>query len=132
MVLVIAEYANPPSSPQHIAAGFHISDISRLFEALMDYVENNDHAEMFNFNMRFSDDAHQENTRVSEESIMTNLKTKVFQDCDETCAICLCDYEENEKIGVLDCGHEFHIECIKKWLLQKNICPMCRGTAISS
>lgn len=47
----------------------------------------------------------------------------------DTCSICYDEYEENKKIGKMQCGHLFHLECIKSWLLCKNSCPMCRATA---
>lgn len=40
----------------------------------------------------------------------------------DICAICL-EYEGTEKIK---CGHEFHDQCIEKWLSIKNSCPICR------
>ncbi|KAL3818685.1 hypothetical protein ACJIZ3_004590 [Penstemon smallii] len=47
------------------------------------------------------------------------------------CVICQNDYEDEENIGTLDCEHEYHGECIKKWLLVKNTCPVCKSTALS-
>ncbi|KAJ0712921.1 putative transcription factor C2H2 family [Helianthus annuus] len=49
----------------------------------------------------------------------------------DACSICLCEYEKKEKMGRLECGHRFHAECIRRWLLSKNICPMCRSTALT-
>ncbi|PWA38272.1 zinc finger, RING/FYVE/PHD-type [Artemisia annua] len=49
----------------------------------------------------------------------------------DTCSICYDEYEENDKIGKLQCGHLFDVECIKSWLLRKNSCPMCRATALT-
>ncbi|KAK4374025.1 hypothetical protein RND71_004702 [Anisodus tanguticus] len=53
------------------------------------------------------------------------------QVCDEeeqeVCAICLLEYQDEDTIGKLQCGHEFHAECIKKWLLRKKACPFCRA-----
>ncbi|KAL3631446.1 hypothetical protein CASFOL_024430 [Castilleja foliolosa] len=46
------------------------------------------------------------------------------------CVICQTDYENKDKIGTIDCGHEYHKECIKKWLLLKNTCPVCKSTAL--
>ncbi|KAJ0742939.1 putative transcription factor C2H2 family [Helianthus annuus] len=39
--------------------------------------------------------------------------------------------EHLQKMGRLECGHRFHAECIKRWLLSKNVCPMCRSTTLS-
>jgi hypothetical protein len=33
-------------------------------------------------------------------------------------------------MGRLDCGHSYHVYCIKQWLSQKNTCPVCK-TAVS-
>jgi E3 ubiquitin-protein ligase AIP2 len=40
------------------------------------------------------------------------------------CAIC---YEDlNEKGTILPCGHLYDRECISKWLMEHNQCPVCR------
>ena len=33
---------------------------------------------------------------------------------------------KNKEISTLKCGHQFHKECISKWLEKKNKCPLCR------
>ncbi|CAA3020929.1 probable E3 ubiquitin- ligase HIP1 [Olea europaea subsp. europaea] len=77
-------------------------------------------------------------TGLSEEAIRRNLKVGTFGSsatCAEQeikfCVICQTDYEEQEKMGILDCGHEYHRDCIKKWLLMKNSCPICKSTALT-
>ena len=43
------------------------------------------------------------------------------------CAICLADFTDGDKIRVLPkCNHEFHVDCIDKWLLSHSSCPTCR------
>ncbi|XP_042485153.1 probable E3 ubiquitin-protein ligase ZFP1 [Macadamia integrifolia] len=49
----------------------------------------------------------------------------------ETCIICQEEFENMDKIGTLQCGHEYHAKCIKKWSLVKNVCPICRSAALS-
>ena len=66
----------------------------------------------------------------------------------ENCAICLekfilkteiniVDIEEKtskeiklidnkDDISTLNCGHQFHTNCIAKWMEKKNDCPLCR------
>ncbi|XP_024960458.1 probable E3 ubiquitin-protein ligase ZFP1 isoform X2 [Cynara cardunculus var. scolymus] len=79
---------------------------------------------------------------LSETSISDHLKTRTFRSCnpedplpaDEEhnfCVICQTEFEDQEKIGVLDCRHDYHSECIKKWLTVKNTCPICKSTAIA-
>lgn len=37
-----------------------------------------------------------------------------------------------DEIGKLDCGHEFHTNCIKQWLTLKNLCPICKMTGLET
>ncbi|GFQ05917.1 E3 ubiquitin-protein ligase mbr2 [Phtheirospermum japonicum] len=77
---------------------------------------------------------------LSEEAISKYLKTKNANADDEArdgdrkiCAVCLDDVCGGDAVAILDdCGHEFHSCCLQKWLRRKNICPLCRRTAISS
>ena len=41
------------------------------------------------------------------------------------CTICLETYESSSVVK-LDCGHNFHKDCIEKWKIIKNACPVCR------
>lgn len=85
-------------------------------------------------------------TGLSEDAITTNLKTRSFTlsatclDLDvaasmnqevDFCVICQTDYKDQEKVGTLDCGHEYHVDCIKKWLVVKNTCPICKSAALT-
>ena len=31
-----------------------------------------------------------------------------------------------DKISILECGHAFHKECLKEWMVKSNNCPLCR------
>ncbi|OEL31806.1 hypothetical protein BAE44_0007189, partial [Dichanthelium oligosanthes] len=44
------------------------------------------------------------------------------------CSICLEEFEDGEEVSVMPCsrGHEFHPNCITKWLGISNMCPLCR------
>ena len=36
-----------------------------------------------------------------------------------------------DDVGTLKtCGHDYHVECIKKWLEMKNLCPICKSPAL--
>ncbi|KAL0355091.1 UNVERIFIED_CONTAM: E3 ubiquitin-protein ligase MBR2 [Sesamum radiatum] len=55
----------------------------------------------------------------------------------DICAICHDELhchghggEGTTMIARLVCRHEYHIPCIKQWLLRKNVCPMCRTLAV--
>ncbi|KAL1198673.1 putative E3 ubiquitin-protein ligase RHG1A [Cardamine amara subsp. amara] len=77
-------------------------------------------------------------TGVNEETISNRLNqrkykinTKSPQDA-EPCCICQEEYTEGEDMGTLECGHEFHSQCIKEWLKQKNLCPICKTTGLNT
>ncbi|KAL0797920.1 hypothetical protein Bca101_053094 [Brassica carinata] len=48
---------------------------------------------------------------------------------DRKCSICQDEYEREGQVGKLDCGHSFHVQCVKQWLSRKNACPVCKKTA---
>ncbi|KAF0918634.1 hypothetical protein E2562_025212 [Oryza meyeriana var. granulata] len=46
------------------------------------------------------------------------------------CCVCLGTLEEGERCCTLAaCRHEFHKECIYRWVAAHNTCPLCRHTA---
>lgn len=50
---------------------------------------------------------------------------------DTQCAVCLGDYQLNEKLQQLPvCKHSFHVNCIDEWLAKNTTCPMCRTSLI--
>ncbi|KAK9109247.1 hypothetical protein Sjap_017307 [Stephania japonica] len=78
-------------------------------------------------------------TGLSEENILKKMKQRKFSSTRtedpsdvEPCCICQEEYSEAENLGVLDCGHDFHPDCIKQWLMQKNLCPICKTTGLAT
>ncbi|KAL8097921.1 hypothetical protein AgCh_030876 [Apium graveolens] len=63
-------------------------------------------------------------SRLSEKTIMGNLKITSYEtsskrmDEADICVVCQDEYEKDELIGGLECRHEYHVECIKRWLKQ--------------
>lgn len=46
------------------------------------------------------------------------------------CAVCLSEFEENEKVRLLPkCHHTFHIDCTDMWFHTHSTCPLCRASA---
>ncbi|XP_073001609.1 probable E3 ubiquitin-protein ligase HIP1 isoform X6 [Typha latifolia] len=79
------------------------------------------------------------NTGLSEETIIKCLKQRKYISITlepleevEPCSICQEEYVDGEELGRLDCGHDFHTDCIKQWLMLKNLCPICKTTALST
>lgn len=45
----------------------------------------------------------------------------------ETCPICLDEFEPSESLNHLACGHWYHIGCIQPWLQHRSpCCPLCK------
>ncbi|KAK6116257.1 hypothetical protein DH2020_049999 [Rehmannia glutinosa] len=78
-------------------------------------------------------------TGLNEETIMSRLKQQKYikrgaeNHADtEPCSICREEYNDGEDLGTLECGHDFHRDCIKQWLMQKNLCPICKTTGLTT
>ncbi|KAG8069297.1 hypothetical protein GUJ93_ZPchr0005g16042 [Zizania palustris] len=81
------------------------------------------------------------NPDFTESCIEENLKSSLYVPglaCmsdqssveNDACIICQEEYEAKELIGTLGCGHKYHALCIKQWLMVKNLCPICKTTAL--
>ena len=42
------------------------------------------------------------------------------------CSICMEEIQPNQIVRVLNCGHQYHHQCIDKWFIQHKSCPYCR------
>ncbi|KAK9132290.1 hypothetical protein Scep_011818 [Stephania cephalantha] len=82
----------------------------------------------------FEEQSRERKSGWSEEAILKSLKTRnyKFSQEAESCSICIDGFKVDEKIGSLSCGHEFHINCIKDWLIVNNTCPICRRSALEN
>lgn len=69
--------------------------------------------------------------RKTSLSILDHLSSHFPAEMQWKCSICQEEYEEDDEMGKLDCGHSYHIHCIKQWLVQKNACPVCKTEVVS-
>ncbi|XP_073003221.1 uncharacterized protein [Typha latifolia] len=74
-------------------------------------------------------------TGLREDEIIRSLRkvkhtvfdaSMISTELERKCSICQEEYEANDEMGRLECGHSFHVYCIKQWLSQKNACPVCK------
>ncbi|TYI35831.1 hypothetical protein ES332_A03G102800v1 [Gossypium tomentosum] len=76
-------------------------------------------------------------TGLSEETILNRLERRKYSSAPgaqleaEPCCVCQEEYNDGEDIGTLECGHGFHADCIKQWLMHKNLCPICKTTSLT-
>jgi hypothetical protein len=75
---------------------------------------------------------------VDESGEPENGDKEALQNLDEanhdvSCAICLCEYEENELIvSGTSCRHLFHKSCAFEWMSKHDHCPYCRKEMITA
>ncbi|KAF2069634.1 hypothetical protein CYY_009051 [Polysphondylium violaceum] len=69
--------------------------------------------------------------RGATDTMIRNLPVHKFtpgylEEEDSSCAICLSDYVQDDKIRILPCKHHFHLECVDRWLIINKTCPFCK------
>ncbi|CAL5382442.1 unnamed protein product [Camellia sinensis] len=69
-------------------------------------------------------------TGLSEEAILAAVRRHCYLSMklgppveEELCCICQEDYVDGKELGKLNCGHEFHFNCIKQWLVRRITVP---------
>ncbi|KAG7656514.1 Zinc finger RING-type [Arabidopsis suecica] len=74
-----------------------------------------------------------ENSSVKASNIdrcFRNTKPSEFQSlADKICCICQDRFQRRAWVGKLNCGHNFHINSVKPWILTKKQCPVCQKKA---
>ncbi|OCT86353.1 hypothetical protein XELAEV_18020046mg [Xenopus laevis] len=83
----------------------------------------------------------QANTRIRTRGQMRRLYQKIARlpqrivgedDNNDLCIICMSNYESGEKVNSLPCNHQFHSKCIRQWLIEHPVCPLCMGPFCST
>ncbi|XP_058180438.1 E3 ubiquitin-protein ligase MBR2-like isoform X2 [Rhododendron vialii] len=76
-------------------------------------------------------------TGLTEETVLGALRRVTYQSmrlgtpAEEICVICQENFADCEELGDLDCGHKYHFDCLRQWLVHKNTCPICKTTALA-
>ncbi|XP_062520930.1 RING finger protein 122-like [Corticium candelabrum] len=45
----------------------------------------------------------------------------------ETCPVCLEEFQNKEWLQVCHCRHAYHKQCISSWLERSTYCPICKA-----
>ena len=66
--------------------------------------------------------------QIPQKYIIKIKEYKLNEDLEESdnCSICLENYNKDNIINVLKCGHKYHKDCIDDWINDNNKCPLCR------
>ncbi|KAK3847836.1 MAG: hypothetical protein J3R72DRAFT_430907 [Linnemannia gamsii] len=68
-----------------------------------------------------------QDTATSSQEATTPVEYLTLADAqDAVCAICLCDYEDDEELRKMRCTHYFHKDCVDEWLRLHRNCPLCK------
>lgn len=67
-------------------------------------------------------------TKASEKELEDGMSE---DDGELMCSICMVEFEDGERVSDLQCGHQFHVECLKTWVLWRNTCPLCNAPDIA-
>jgi hypothetical protein len=53
--------------------------------------------------------------------------TRLGRSLDGPCAVCLDARNTGDQVLFLQCGHVFHVACVRRWLACSSCCPECRA-----
>ncbi|KAK6925341.1 Zinc finger, RING-type [Dillenia turbinata] len=67
--------------------------------------------------------------RKTKLPFINDLSARIHTEMELKCSVCQEEYGTDDEVGKLDCGHDYHIHCIRQWLVQKNTCPVCKASA---
>ena len=68
-------------------------------------------------------------SRPTNDGFIKGLKLVKFSESDcieDSCTICLDQFEPDTEIVLLPCKHGYHKNCIEPWLRMHSECPSCR------
>ncbi|KAI5420808.1 hypothetical protein KIW84_044582 [Lathyrus oleraceus] len=69
-----------------------------------------------------------QNTRASGAQDTCQHVTTSTTDAESICCICLVHLSNGSSMPIrLRCSHDFHTDCIQKWINIKKTCPLCRA-----
>ncbi len=68
------------------------------------------------------------NNKIEVDNLMKIIPHSkiVKNDNNLQCIICLNTFKIGEKKSTLPCLHNFHYNCLKKWVYEKRLCPLCK------
>ncbi|KAI3507577.1 hypothetical protein L1887_22565 [Cichorium endivia] len=70
---------------------------------------------------------------LTKKLISKNLRVAEYceEEEGEICVVCQDEFKSKQRVGVLQCKHQYHPRCIKEWLVRHNVCPLCKAQALT-
>ncbi|XP_068595037.1 uncharacterized protein si:ch211-59o9.10 [Brachionichthys hirsutus] len=100
---------------------------SRRRNASPGFSEGNDYEALLEFEERQGAVFSRKLSRREIQRFPTKTFTSSVGAGNTQCQICFCDYTDGEKLRMLPCFHDYHIQCIDRWLKDNATCPICRA-----
>lgn len=113
--------------------------LEELIESLYDHPEEPEEEEPLDFDISILPFMmlgffNQQIPVIADQGVVVSLSESYFDSLPEiipsaggVCTICQDEFEEDEMVKSIKCGHEFHIDCVRTWLTRESTkCPNCR------
>ena len=125
---IITEVVNP--NGQNIIISRSIVNGNGLNNFLLNHINDHQFENFINI-ITALDLQHKGNPPASERAINNLKKIEINEQNinefkEQTCNVCLENFNAGQITMKLDCGHYFHEKCITHWLKMRNTCPVCR------
>ncbi|XP_047335880.1 protein goliath-like [Impatiens glandulifera] len=113
--------AEPDNQVLFIDEPFYFAKLVDICSVLIDFLRDNE--------INSSKENNKEN-KFGFTHIQPMLKEKVLSDVnyeeDNICSICFEMYKSGDVIVLTPCSHKFHRDCVFKWMIIGDCCPLCR------
>ncbi|XP_065186489.1 E3 ubiquitin-protein ligase RNF149-like [Sycon ciliatum] len=127
-----ADYIPQAQQLQHamfLQLSFCVVALSLLAIAILMYAKLHIQTRQVTLNQRSRADQARERIdelpeRTLDESIMDDEEYA-------TCVVCIDNLESGDTIRTLPCNHVFHKDCIDRWLIARQTCPLCKYNILS-
>ena len=125
---IITEVVNP--NGQNIIISRNIVNSNGLNNFLLNHINDHQFENFINI-ITALDLQHKGNPPASDRAINNLKKIEINENnlnefSEQSCNVCLENFNKGQITMQLDCGHYFHEKCIIHWLKMRNTCPVCR------
>lgn len=127
---------HPAHLPRHLTFHYRTPEVEHHHHHMPYFTFNVDlqrEFERMEMEIQQGNNTHNEPNGLSKKELdklpsyfVTKKTLEEFSDSDR-CVVCMSEFEVEENLRILPCAHEFHSECVDKWLSTNPTCPICRA-----